>query len=177
MNTTEAIFTRRSIRSYLDRPVPQETLDRIFSAAMMSPSWKNTQTPGYVVIRSSEAREAILDALPSFNQNTAQTAPVIIVMTSVSGRCGYERDGSFSTNKEDRWEFFDAGLACQTLCLAAWEEGLGTCIMGLYDENRVSEIIGLPQNRTVTAVVVMGYPAQSPTAPKRKTIEEKITYV
>jgi hypothetical protein len=62
-------------------------------------------------------------------------------MTCVTGRCGYERDGSFSTPKGDRWEMFDAGIAAQTFCLAAHEMGLGTVIMGVFDENKVNEVI------------------------------------
>lgn len=177
METMETIYTRRSIRAYENRPVSRETLDRVFSAAMMAPSWKNTQTAGYVVIESPEMKEKMLEALPSFNRNTASTAPVIVVMTTKTGRAGFERDGSFSTKKEDRWEIFDAGIACQTLCLAAWEEGLGTCIMGIYDEEKVPELISLPESHIVTAVVTMGYPAIAPTAPKRKTIGEKVQYV
>lgn len=177
METMETIYTRRSIRAYEDKPVPRETLDRILSAALMAPSWKNTQTVGYIVAESTEMRKKLLEALPHFNRNTASTAPVIIVMTTKTGRSGFERDGSYSTEKEDRWEFFDAGIACQTLCLAAWEEGLGTCIMGIYDEAMVPAIAAPEEGHIVTAVVTMGYPAISPAVPKRKALSEKVRYV
>lgn len=177
METMENIYSRRSIRAYDDRPVSREILDEVFSAAQMAPSWKNTQTPGYIAVTSREMKEKVLTCLPSFNASTASTAPVIVIMTSKKGRCGYERDGSFSTVKEDRWEMFDAGIACQTLCLSAREKGLGTCIMGLYDEEKLPELLNIPEDQYITAVVAMGYPAQNPTAPKRKPLTEKVQYV
>lgn len=177
MEANELLFTRRSIRAYEDKPIPQAVLDRIFDAAMMAPSWKNTQTAGYVVVSSPEMKSRVIKALPSFNASSAQNAPVIVIMTTKKGRSGYNRDGSFSTKKEDRWEIFDAGIACQTLCLAAWNEGIGTCIMGIYDETLLPEIISLPEDETITAVIPMGYPAISPEAPKRKAKEDKVRYV
>jgi nitroreductase len=143
----------------------------------MSPSWKNTQTAGYIVVESLEMRQQVLSALPPYNAKSASAAPVIVVMTTKKGRCGYERDGSFTTKKGDRWEMFDAGIACQTLCLAAWEKGLGTCIMGIYDEARLPQLLQVPEDQMVTAVIPMGYPAEVPACPKRKALAEKVRYV
>ena len=177
MEAMEMIYGRRSIRSYLEKEIPQEVLDGVFAAAMMAPSWKNTQTTSYVVAKSPEMREKVLSALPPFNQNTAKNAPVIVVMTTRHGRSGYDKDGTPSTSKGDKWEIFDGGIACQTLCLAAYQQGLGTCIMGLYDEEALPTILNLPEDEIVTAVIPMGYPAVEPAAPKRKTPEEKVRYV
>lgn len=177
MDAREMLFTRRSIRKYSPEPVAPEVLEQVFSGAMMAPSWKNTQTAGYIVVKSEETREKLRAALPDFNARTAENAPVIVVMTTTHGRSGFDRDGSYSTNKGDRWEYFDAGIACQTLCLSAWEQGLGTCIMGLYDEDKVREVLSIPPETVITAVIPMGYPDISPEAPKRKTAEEKVQYV
>ena len=177
MEAMENILTRRSVRIYRDTPVYRETLDTILAAAQMAPSWKNTQTSGYIVITTPEMKAALMEALPPYNAKTVSTAPVVVVMTTRKKRCAYERDGSFSTKKEDRWEMFDAGIACQTLCLAAWAQGLGTCIMGIYDEDRVPTLLDVPEDQYVTAIVSMGYPAESPTAPKRKPLGEKVRYI
>lgn len=177
MEAMESIMTRRSIRVYENRPVSRETLEGIFAAAQMAPSWKNTQTPGYIVILSPEKKAELMAALPSYNARSVSTAPVVVVMTTRKNRCAYERDGSFSTRKEDRWEMFDAGIACQTLCLAAWAHGLGTCIMGIYDEERVPALLDIPEEQYVTAIVSMGYPAETPDAPRRKPLEEKLRYL
>lgn len=177
MEAMENIYTRRSVRAYADRPVTRKTLDRVLSAALMAPSWKNTQTAGYLVIQTPEMKEKLMECLPAYNARTVSTAPVVVVMTTRKFRCGYERDGSYSTKKGDRWEMFDAGIACQTLCLAAWAQGLGTCIMGIYDEDQVPALLKVPEEQMVTALVAMGYPAETPEAPNRKSLEDKVQYV
>lgn len=178
METMENIDTRRSIRVYQDTPIPQKVLEAVLSAALMAPSWKNTQTAGYILARpDSPLWDSILECLPSYNRKTASTAQALVIMTTKKARCGYERDGSFTTKKEDRWEMFDAGIAAQTLCLAAWEQNLGSCIMGIYDEDRLPEILHIPNDQYITALISLGYPAESPNAPKRKTLEEKVRYV
>lgn len=177
MNTFDAITTRRSVRVYDSRAVERAVLDEVLSAALLAPSWKNTQTAGYIVVASPEAKEKLLSALPAYNARTVSTAPVAIIMTTKKARCGYERDGSYTTQKGDRWEMFDAGIACQTLCLAAWDRGLATCIMGIYDEDKLPALFDVPEDQYVTAVVSLGYPAQSPACPKRKPLEEKVRYV
>ena len=95
----------------------------------------------------------------------------------VEKRCGYERDGSFTTSKEDRWEMFDAGIASQTFCLAAHDAGIGTVILGIFDESKVAEAISLPEGEKVAALIVMGYPAQECEAPKRKEIADLVRYL
>lgn len=177
METLETIVTRRSVRVYEDRPVPRETLEQVLGAALMAPSWKNTQTAGYIVVESPEMKQRLMEALPSYNAKTVSTAPVVVVMTARKERCGYNRDGSFTTKKGDRWEMFDGGIACGTLCLAAWEKGLGTCIMGIYDEDRLPALLHVPEEQYVTAVIAVGYPGERPACPKRKTLEEKVRYV
>lgn len=177
MDAREMLFTRRSIRKFSPKPITREVLDQVFAGVMMAPSWKNTQTAGYIVVESVEMREKVRSALPEFNARSAENAPVIVVMTTLHGRSGFDRDGGYSTNKEDRWEYFDAGIACQTLCLSAWEQGLGTCIMGLYDEEKLRQILSVPAETVITAVIPMGYPDISPEAPKRKLVEERVQYV
>ena len=66
---------------------------------------------------------------------------MLIAVTFKKGRCGFERDGSYSTKKEDRWQMFDVGVASQTLCLAAHEAGLGTVIMGIWDEDGITDLL------------------------------------
>lgn len=99
----------------------------------------------------------------------------MVVVTTINNRSGYERDGSATTSKGTHWQSFDAGIATQTFCLAAHEAGLGTVIMGIFDENKVAEVIGLPEGQSVSALVAIGYPAEEPAAPKRKSAEDLLT--
>ena len=120
MNTIECIKTRRSIRKFKPDSIDHSLLDSLISTASYSPSWKNTQITRYIVIEDSSILNAIInDYTPEFNSNIIRQAPVLIAVTFVKGRCGFERDGSFSTKKGDHWQMFDVGAACQTLCLAA----------------------------------------------------------
>ena len=95
----------------------------------------------------------------------------------VHGRSGFERDGSYTTSKEDRWEVFDAGLATQTFCLAAHDKGVGTVILGIFDEVKVAEIIGVEEGQKVAALVAVGYADEEPAVPKRKSVEELVKFV
>ncbi len=72
---------------------------------------------------------------------------MLIAVTFKKGRCGFERDGSYSTKKEDRWQMFDVGVASQTLCLAAHEAGLGTVIMGIWDEDGITDLLHIPEDQ------------------------------
>ena len=71
---------------------------------------------------------------------------------------------------------FDVGAACQTLWLAAHEKGLGTVIMGIFDEDGIGELLGIPADRELGALIAVGYPDVEPEAPKRKSVDELLTY-
>ena len=133
MNVSECLKTRRSIRKYKPDQVDHSTIDSIVSLASYSPSWKNTQITRYTAIEDPALLAEIADRYtPDYNSNIIRQAPVLMAVSFVKGRCGYERDGSYTTKKGDRWQMFDVGVSCQSFCLAAWELGLGTVIMGVF---------------------------------------------
>lgn len=178
MNTIDAITTRRSVRQFTDQPVDTAQIEAIVAAAAFAPSWKNTQTARYVAITDPVAKETIAaEMLPSFNAANVRSAPVLIAMVTQGGRCGYERDGSFTTKKEDRWQYFDAGIACQTFCLAAHELGLATVIMGIYDEDKLPAFLGLQDDQVLTALIALGHAATDPACPKKKGVEDLLRYI
>ena len=73
---------------------------------------------------------------------------------------------------------FDAGIAAQTFCLAAHEKGIGTVIMGIFDENKVAEIVDIPEGQQLAAIIPMGYPVDGEVAvPPRKTAEQLLSFV
>ena len=176
MNAKECIRGRRSIRHYKDTPVPHEVLEEIIADAAYAPSWKNTQISRYVVVEGREAIDKLAAEYAPFNAKTVSTAPMLIVQTFIKNRSGYERDGSFSTPKEAGFEMFDAGIAAQTCCLAAWERGVGTVITGYFDEEKITRLLNLPENQKVSCVIGLGYPDEEPAAPKRKSVEDLLTY-
>ena len=180
MNAVDCIKTRRSIRNYKEDQIPQEVIREVVDLARFAPSWKNTQIARYYVVQSSELKQNIAENCMmdfAFNTKTLTKAPALVVVAYVEKRSGYERDGSFTTSKEDRWEMFDTGIATQTFCLAAAEKGLGTCIMGIFDEAKIAEVISLPEGQKVGAVVAIGYPAEEPAAPARKEVEQLVQFL
>ncbi len=177
MKALSCIKGRRSIRKYKKGRVDHATLESIISTASYSPSWKNTQITRYIAIEDISIIEKIANTFtPEFNSNIIKQVSTLIAVTFIKGRSGFERDGSFSTKKEDRWQMFDVGAACQTFCLAAHEAGLGTVIMGIWDEDGITELLDIPEGQELAALIAIGYPDVVPEAPKRKSVEDLLTY-
>ncbi len=177
MNTIECINTRRSIRKFTEEPVAHDVIQKIVEAAAMAPSWKNTQITRYTVVESKELKDKIAaEATIPFNADTINSAAAVVAVSVVKNRCGYERDGSFSTVKKDSWQMFDAGVAVQTFCLAAHEYGIGSVVMGIFDYDKVAQMVEMPQTQEMVALVAIGHPAENPEVPKRKTVEDLLTY-
>ena len=105
MEAIECIKTRRSIRKFKEDIVEHATVEKIIEAASLSPSWKNTQIVRYNIVEDKKTLEEIANNCVldfEFNQKTISRAPELVVVSMIEKRCGYERDGSYSTSKEDR---------------------------------------------------------------------------
>ena len=177
MTAKECIKGGRSIRKFKDQKVSGELLSGIVETASYSPSWKHTQITRYIAIDDSSILKKIADdCTPVYNSNIIQQSPMLIAVTFIKGRCGFERDGSYSTKKEDRWQMFDTGAACQTFCLAAKEKGLGTVIMGIFDEDKITELLEIPEERELAALIAVGWPDIDPEVPKRKSVDDLLQF-
>jgi len=172
---SNALTARRSIRKFQPTPVSSDTIRAIVAVAAYAPSWKNSQTTRYTLLTKREEIDRVADECTmGFQKNidTLHGAPALVVLTTVNGRSGYERDGSFSTSKGTHWQSFDAGLAAEAFCVAAHDAGLGTVILGIYDEGKVKAVLNLPETESVSALIPIGVPAESPAAPQRKDVSE-----
>ena len=172
---SNALTARRSIRKFQPKPVSPDTIRAIVAVAAYAPSWKNSQTTCYTLLTKREEIDLVADECTmGFQKNidTLHGAPALVVLTTVNDRSGYERDGSFSTSKGTHWQSFDAGLAAEAFCVAAHDAGLGTVILGIYDEGKVKAVLNLPETESVSALIPIGVPAESPAAPKRKDVSE-----
>lgn len=178
MTAQECIVGRRSIRKFKADPVPHELLEQIVETASYAPSWKHTQITRYIAIEGALKDKIAAEATSIYpgNGNIIVNAPVLIAVTIIKNRSGFERDGSFSTPKGDRWQMYDAGVASQTFCLAAHEQGLGTVILGLFDEDKIADMLQLPEDRELAALIPIGYPDEAPVAPKRKPVADLLSY-
>lgn len=178
MNAQDCIKTRRSIRKFKAEPIDHSIIEEIVADAAYAPSWKNTQTTRYVVVEGALKDRIASEATSIWpgNGDIIKQAPALVVVVSVDKRSGYERDGSFSTPKGSAWTMYDAGIASQTLVLAAHDRGIGSVIMGLFDENIIADLIGLEEGKSVSAIIPIGYPDINPEAPKRKDVSELLTF-
>lgn len=178
MTAKECIKGRRSIRQFTDQPVPHDVLAEIVETASYAPSWKHTQIVRYIAVEGALKDKIAAECTSSYAKNGAimQNAPMVIAVTIIKNRSGFERDGSFSTPKEGGWQMFDAGVASEAFCLAAYEQGLGTVIMGIFDEAKAASYLEIPEDRELVALIPIGYPAEEPVAPRRKPVEELLSY-
>ena len=172
MDLMEAIKGRRSIRKYKPDPVSEGALEKVMEAVKWSPSWANTQCWEVIVVKDPNVKSQLADTLTATNpaRSSMTEAPLVIVLCGKKGVSGFKK-GQVATVKGD-WLMFDAGIATQSLCLAAHGQGLGTVIIGLFDHKKAEEILGVPQNVEVVAMTPLGHPATEGSAPKRKDFSE-----
>ena len=163
---------RRSIRNYHAQEVPEEVLEQILEAVQWSPSWANTQCWEVIVVRNQDTKQRLQETLSQSNPATRAMveAPAVLVLCGKKGISGSYK-GQVTTKFGD-WFMFDLGLAAQSLCLAAWNLGLGTVVVGLFDHNRAAAVLGVPEGYELVAMLPLGYPAKQPAAPKRREISE-----
>lgn len=177
MTASECIRGRRSIRKFADTPVSHELLEKVVETASYAPSWKHTQIVRYIAAEG-ELKQKLAACTSTFPNNGAiiANAPTVVAVTVIKGRSGFERDGSYTTFRGDGWQMFDAGIAAEAFCLAAYEQGLGTVILGIFDQEEASSLLEIPEGRELVALIPVGYPAEEPVAPRRKPVEELLSY-
>ncbi|MBN1835193.1 MAG: nitroreductase family protein [Spirochaetales bacterium] len=148
MDVYEAIRTRKSVRSYLDRAVEPEKLQRVLEAARLAPSANNRQEWRFVVVTDATVRRRLGEA--AAGQRFVGEAPVVIAACAETDRhnmcCGIPCYP------------VDVAIAIDHLTLAATAEGLGTCWIGAFDPQKVREILGIPPEVEVVELLPLGYP-------------------
>jgi nitroreductase len=171
-----AIKERRSVRKFQDRPVEKEVLLQLLEAVRWSPSWANTQCWEVVVVQDPAQRQALQATLAPGNPATKAiiTAPLLLVMCAKLGQAGFYH-GQVTTKFGD-WFLYDLGIATQSLSLAAHALGLGSVVVGLFDQDRAGQALSLPEGYQVASMLPMGYPDQSPKAPARKEVDQFTHY-
>ncbi len=180
MELIKAIKERRSVRKYKEKPVEHEIIEEIIESARYSPSWKNSQIVRYFVIEDKSTLKKLASGEYcggfEYNAKALSRASAVMIICYIKNRSGFERDGAFSTDKGNFWEAFDCGIAAQTFCLLAHEKGIGTVIQGYFDEKKLAELINLPENMGIGAVIPMGYRDEENDAPPRKDVSALIEY-
>ena len=150
MSFLELAKSRFSVRSFKTDAIENEKMDRILEAGRVAPTACNLQPQRIFVIKSQEMREK-LAAICRFTFG----APVILAV-------GYDRDACWKNKRMNGHPSgeTDAAIVTTHMMLAAYEEGIGSCWVGVFNSDEVKDALGLPQNITVTALMPMGYPAE-----------------
>ncbi|MEG2411483.1 MAG: nitroreductase family protein [Clostridium sp.] len=168
MEFQNCVETRRSIRKFNSKEVSNEVITDLVNTAAYAPSWKNSQVTRYYAIKNPDKIKEISLAMPSFNRDIVANAPVVIVTSVVKNRSGYTREGSFDSPKGTGWQMYDCGLSNMVFSLKANELGLGSVILGLFDEEKVSAITRVSHTEEIVAVIPIGYYDEEVSMPRRK---------
>ncbi len=153
MDIFETIQQRKSVRKYIDKPVENEKIEKIITAAQSAPSWRNGQCWKFIVITDPKIKKEIIRCTGSFNQSWLGKEYALILA------CGDpEKSG-----KRDNQPYYlvDVAIAMENLVLAATALGLGTCWMGSFQEDKIKELLKIPAHIRIVALSPLGYPAKS----------------
>lgn len=172
MELQDVLQSRRSVRKYRNKEVSDKDIHLIIEAAILAPSWKNSQVTRYYVVKNKEMLEKVKAALPLFNIENVKDAPVLIIPTIVLNRSGFERDQSASNELGNGWGYYDCGMHNMNLLLKAQELGLSTLVMGLRDAQIIKQLLNIDDSEAVVSVIGLGYADINPEMPKRKTVED-----
>jgi nitroreductase len=171
------VKNRQSDRSFKNKPIEKEKLERIIEAGRLSPSACNAQPWRFIIVDDPELKNQVADATSSkilgLNHFTKQ-APVhiVIVLEPANFTSNF---GSFV--KDKTLPLIDIGIAAENICLAAKAEGLGSCMLGWLDEPKVRKLLNIPKSKRVPLIITIGYPEKEETREKkRKTTPEIISY-
>jgi nitroreductase len=159
MEVFDAIKKRRSVRSYLDKPVEREKLLKILQAARLAPSARNRQEWRFVVITDKKTREELVSICEG--QRFIAEAPIVIVAVA---------------DPSCRWYKVDTAIAVEHMVLEAVELGLGTCWIGAFDKERVGKLVDIPRDLEVVVLLTIGYPKKKGIRTHRKPLDEIVFY-
>lgn len=170
------VNNRQSVRGYKPDMVEKEKLERILEAGRLSPSACNAQPWKFIVVDNPDLKNQIADATSNrvigINHFTKQ-APVHIVVVM--------EPANFNSNfgslvKDKNLPLIDIGIAAAHLCLQATAEGLGTCILGWFNERTIRKLLDIPKSKRVILVITLGYASDEDIREKkRKTVNEVVS--
>ena len=176
MDFNSLVLSRQSDRSYLERPVESDKLSRILECARMAPSACNAQPWHIIVVSDPEIRNTIAEAtsekILGMNHFTKQSPLQLVIV---------EEAANFSSGfggwvKRRHFPLIDIGIIASHICLAAADEGLGSCMIGWFDEKKVKKALDVPSSKRIQLIITLGYPASKTRNKTRKQISEVVSY-
>ena len=166
MDLSEAILNRRSIRKYKDKKIDDKLINKIIEAGVWAPSAGNLQSWKVIVVKDHQIRVQL--AVACYIREFIAEAPVVLII------CAYKRKSGATYGERGRELYCiqDAACAAQNMLLMIYNLGLGACWNGAFDEDSVSNLLGIPEGIRPVAIITVGYPDEKPIAPPRLEIEE-----
>ena len=150
MTVLDIIRERGSVRTYEDHPIPENVMEQVLEAARLAQSAGNRQPWEFVVVRERDVKKKLAITSEAF----VAEAAVVIVCVAHPENCGH-------VGPLDSF-LVDVAIAVENMALVSWELGLGSCWIGVYDEEKISRILGIPKNLRVVSLLTLGYPAEKP---------------
>ena len=157
MDTFTCIRTRREIRDYLDKPIPNETVQRILEAGRLAPSSKNSQPWHFIVIKDRMTLRKISELTPT-GAHIAKAAMAIAILMDAA-----------------KLPEIDGARAVQNMVLEAWEMGVGSCWVTNFYDDGVKDLLGVPQRMKLVTVMPFGYPIEVKS--RRKKIRKPLSEI
>jgi nitroreductase len=172
----EIISGRQSDRKYRDVPVEPEKIGRILEAGRISPSACNAQPWKFIVVDEPVLKSRIAKAaaakLVGMNSFVNQSPLLIIIVReepNFSSKVG-------ATIKNKDYSRIDVGIAAENICLQAEAEGLGSCMLGWFDEPLLKKLLSIPRSKRVELIITIGYSLSDQREKRRKPKEEVVSY-
>lgn len=177
MNFSELVNARESTRKYLNQPVEREKIEIVMESCRLAPSACNSQPWSFVVVDDPDLKHKVAEAsygpLLRFNK-FAPTAPVIVAIVAEKPKWIAKVGGNI---KDKDFYLMDIGIVSEHFCLQAAELGLGTCMLGWFDEKKVAKLINVPKDKRILLLITLGYPANEKNRKKiRKSSSELFSY-
>ena len=170
MTFSELVTIRQSVRKYQNRPVEREKIDVLIEAVRLAPSACNSQPWKLIIIDEPELKDKVAHAAssPGMSLNKfAPQAPIIAVLTLEKPKLS-SQVGGLIKNRE--FPLIDIGVAAEHFCLQAAELGLGTCMLGWFDERAIRRLLHIPRKTRIALLITLGYPEAD--YPQRKKIRK-----
>ena len=174
----EILVQRQSERGYIDQPVEPEKLARCLEAARMAPSACNSQPWKFIVVNDPKLKEQLAGYTTSgplvpMNHFTRQ-APLLVVIVRESPNLT-SKIGTLLKDKP--YTLMDIGIVALQFCLQATAEGLGSCILGWFNEKKVKQLLHIPKNKRAELIITLGYPSSKNLRSKvRKKLDDICCY-
>jgi len=178
MTFNKLILARQSVRRYAEKPVEPEKLTLCLEAARLAPSASNSQPWKFIIVDKeplrTEVAKATFSDIKLINKFTVQ-APVLVVIVMEKAKL-ITRLAMLVKKKE--WPLIDIGITAEHFCLQAAELGLGTCMIGWFEEEKIKKLLQMPADKSIGLVISVGYAVEGyPQRTKiRKTMEEIVSY-